>query len=101
MSPDEAPAVPTPVQRSASTARRERRDRCSYLAGERAGRLAGLKEAAKIAGRHREARLAARDAAKATKSPKTAHDHESMAFEAAHIEAAVRARISEIEGEAG
>lgn len=53
VSPDEAPkgASPTPTQRSASTARRERRNRCSYLAGERAGMLAGLKEAERVVSR--------------------------------------------------
>lgn len=70
MSPKDAPAAPTPV-RSASTARRERRDRCSYLAGERAGMLAGLKEAAALC-EERPGGLA--------------------------ISTTIRARISEIEG---
>lgn len=38
------------AKRNKSTARRERRDRRHYLAGERAGMLAGLKEAAELGG---------------------------------------------------
>lgn len=67
----------------------------------KAGKLAGLREAMLIAEKHREERLRARDEAKALKSPRTARDHESMAYQAGHIEASIRARIAALETEEG
>ena len=126
MSPEDAPAAPTPAQRSASTARRERRDRCSYLAGERAGRLAGLKEAAELADAFETENFAMctdgimndpvlkahrgdglhldelREADWAASEECQTHStiHSSMAHAAGNIAAAIRARIAEIEAEA-
>lgn len=114
------------AKRDKSTARRERRDRHHYLAGERAGMLAGLKEAAWIAdvfeaenfamctdgimndpvlkahrgdGLHLD-QLCEADWAASEEYQTHSTIHSSMAHAARNIAAAIRARIAEIEGEA-
>lgn len=77
------------AKRNKSTARRERRDRRHYLAGERAGMLAGLKEAVGLV----------------SNMPRRAGHggpYEGAAAEIPSADealAAIRARIAEIEGE--
>lgn len=88
VSPDEAPAAWP--QRNESAARRARRDRHHYLVGYLAGRAAGLKEAAD---------MMARDEIDASirLDPKK-HASLSDWFRDQRV-GAIRARISEIEGE--
>lgn len=94
------------AKRNKSTARRSRRDRRHYLLGYVAGRVAGLKEAVALA----DAEFARAQKFLSDNRGVTIGDRETpisvlaaqgKSIAALSVATAIRARIAEIEGEAG